>query len=47
MVWTDALQVGVMIAGAITVAVLGTYQLGGMSKIWNKAIDAGRIQFLK
>jgi len=46
-VWTDALQVGVMIAGAITVAALGTYQLGGMSEIWNKAIDAGRIQFLK
>ncbi|GAB1864998.1 Sodium-coupled monocarboxylate transporter 1 [Camponotus japonicus] len=45
-VWTDALQVGVMIAGAITVAALGTYQLGGMSEIWNKAVDAGRIQFL-
>lgn len=45
-VWTDALQVGVMIAGAISVAALGTYQLGGMSEIWNKAIDAGRIEFL-
>lgn len=45
-VWTDALQVGVMIAAAISVASIGTYQLGGMSEIWNKAVDAGRIEFL-
>ncbi|XP_029174908.1 sodium-coupled monocarboxylate transporter 1 [Nylanderia fulva] len=45
-VWTDALQVGVMIAAAISVAAIGTYQLGGMSEIWNKAVDAGRIEFL-
>lgn len=45
-VWTDALQVGVMIAAAISVTAIGTYQLGGMSEIWNKAVDAGRIEFL-
>ncbi|TGZ50822.1 sodium-coupled monocarboxylate transporter 1-like [Temnothorax curvispinosus] len=44
-VWTDALQVGVMIAGAISVAALGTYQMGGVSEIWNRAIDADRIEF--
>lgn len=47
MVWTDALQVGVMIAAAISVTALGTYQMGGMSEIWNKAVKAGRIEFLK
>lgn len=47
MVWTDALQVGVMIAAVISVAALGTYQMGGMSEIWNRAIDADRIQFFK
>jgi len=45
-VWTDALQVGVMIAAVITVASLGTYQMGA-SKIWNRAIDANRIEFFK
>ncbi|XP_011054030.1 PREDICTED: sodium-coupled monocarboxylate transporter 1-like isoform X1 [Acromyrmex echinatior] len=43
-VWTDALQVGVMIAAVITVASLGTYQMGA-SEIWNRAIDAKRIEF--
>ncbi|KAL0102303.1 hypothetical protein PUN28_018672 [Cardiocondyla obscurior] len=44
-VWTDALQVGVMIAAVISVTALGTYQIGA-SEIWNKAIEAKRIQFL-
>jgi Na+/proline symporter len=46
-VWTDALQVGVMIAAMVSVTALGTYQLGGMSKVWNKAVDANRIEFFK
>ncbi|XP_072747125.1 sodium-coupled monocarboxylate transporter 2 isoform X2 [Anoplolepis gracilipes] len=45
-VWTDALQVGVMIAGVLSVTALGTYHMGGMSAIWDKAVDAGRIEFL-
>ncbi|XP_011694864.1 PREDICTED: sodium-coupled monocarboxylate transporter 1-like [Wasmannia auropunctata] len=44
-VWTDALQVGVMIAAVISVAALGTYQMGGVSEIWNRATDANRIEF--
>ncbi|XP_067213503.1 sodium-coupled monocarboxylate transporter 1-like isoform X2 [Linepithema humile] len=44
-VWTDALQVGVMIAAVISVAALGTHQIGA-SEIWDKAVNAGRIQFL-
>lgn len=44
-VWTDALQVGVMIAAVISIAVLGTYQMGA-SEIWNKALSNGRIEFL-
>jgi len=46
-VWTDALQVGVMIAAVISVTALGTYQMGGVSEIWNKAVDANRIEFFK
>ncbi|XP_011869219.1 PREDICTED: sodium-coupled monocarboxylate transporter 1 [Vollenhovia emeryi] len=44
-VWTDALQVGVMIAAVISVTALGTYQMGGVSKIWSRAADANRIEF--
>ncbi|XP_020284757.1 sodium-coupled monocarboxylate transporter 1 isoform X2 [Pseudomyrmex gracilis] len=43
-VWTDALQVGVMIAGVISVTALGTYQMGA-TEIWNKALDAKRVEF--
>ncbi|XP_017888479.1 sodium-coupled monocarboxylate transporter 1 [Ceratina calcarata] len=44
-VWTDALQVGVMIAGVLTVTALGTYQIGA-AEIWKRAQETGRIQFL-
>jgi len=46
-IWTDALQVGVMITAMISVTALGTYQLGGISKVWSKATDAKRIEFFK
>ncbi|XP_001599548.1 sodium-coupled monocarboxylate transporter 2 [Nasonia vitripennis] len=45
-VWTDALQVGVMVAAVVVVTALGTYQVGGPSIIWQKATDANRIVFL-
>ena len=44
-VWTDALQVAVMVAGVLTVSVLGTYQLG-VAEIWSEALKANRIEFL-
>jgi len=45
-VWTDALQVGVMIAAVISVTALGTYQMG-VSEIWNRASEFNRIEFFK
>lgn len=47
MVWTDALQVGVMVAAVISVTVLGTYQIGGVSEVWSRAAELDRIEFLK
>ncbi|XP_034950469.1 sodium-coupled monocarboxylate transporter 1-like [Chelonus insularis] len=44
-VWTDAFQVGIMIAAVLTVTSLGTYQLGGTAEVWKRALDAKRIQF--
>ncbi|XP_024939182.1 sodium-coupled monocarboxylate transporter 2 isoform X2 [Cephus cinctus] len=45
-VWTDTLQVGVMITAVIVVTGLGTYHVGGFQKVWQKAEQADRIQFL-
>ena len=44
-VWTDALQVLVMVAGMLTVTVLGTYRIGA-AEIWKRAQDVNRIEFL-
>ncbi|XP_033191923.1 sodium-coupled monocarboxylate transporter 1 [Bombus vancouverensis nearcticus] len=44
-VWTDALQVGVMIAAVLTVSILGTYQMGA-AEIWKMSLEANRIEFL-
>ncbi|XP_029048818.1 sodium-coupled monocarboxylate transporter 1-like isoform X1 [Osmia bicornis bicornis] len=44
-VWTDALQVAVMVAGMLTVTVLGTYRIGA-AEIWKRAQDVNRIEFL-
>ncbi|CAK9797564.1 Sodium-coupled monocarboxylate transporter 1 [Anthophora plagiata] len=44
-VWTDALQVGVMIAAVLTVCVLGTYEIGA-AEIWKRSQNANRIEFL-
>ncbi|KZC10219.1 Sodium-coupled monocarboxylate transporter 1 [Dufourea novaeangliae] len=44
-VWTDALQVTVMVAGVLTVTALGTYKLGA-TEIWTAASNANRIEFL-
>ncbi|XP_076618396.1 sodium-coupled monocarboxylate transporter 1 [Colletes latitarsis] len=44
-VWTDALQVAIMVSGVLTVCILGTYQLGA-AKIWKEALATKRIEFL-
>ncbi|XP_054002118.1 sodium-coupled monocarboxylate transporter 1-like [Hylaeus anthracinus] len=44
-VWTDMMQVAVMIFGVLTVCVLGTYQLDA-AKIWKEASNTNRIEFL-
>ena len=46
-VWTDALQVGVMVAAVIVITGLGTFQVGGFSEVWQRAIEANRIEFFK
>ena len=47
MVWTDVFQSIVMIAGLIAVAVSGTYQVGGVKKVWEINEKYDRLNFFK
>lgn len=47
MVWTDAIQIILMIIGIFTVAIVGTYQAGGVETIWERNKQSGRIDFFK
>lgn len=45
-VWTDALQMTIMVMGLACVVALGTAKVGSVSDVWMKASEGGRIQFL-
>ncbi|XP_006111564.2 sodium-coupled monocarboxylate transporter 2 [Pelodiscus sinensis] len=42
-VWTDAFQLVVMVAGFLTVLIQGTVQNGGPSNIWENAMNGSRL----
>ncbi|CAG5104220.1 Similar to Slc5a6: Sodium-dependent multivitamin transporter (Rattus norvegicus) [Cotesia congregata] len=44
-VWTDTIQTLVMYGGTITICIIGTYQVGGVAKVWERNNESGRIQF--
>ncbi|XP_046396600.1 sodium-coupled monocarboxylate transporter 1-like [Ischnura elegans] len=44
-VWTDALQTAMMFLSTGTVVVLGTHAVGGLSTVWKRSEDSGRIEF--
>lgn len=37
------LQATVMIGSVVLVAVLGVYQTGGFTEVWDRAVEGGRI----
>ncbi|XP_069123546.1 sodium-coupled monocarboxylate transporter 1-like isoform X2 [Argopecten irradians] len=43
--WTDTFQVGVMLAGLITILIQGSIEVGGFAKAWQISYDSGRIVF--
>ncbi|KAL7298372.1 hypothetical protein TKK_0008713 [Trichogramma kaykai] len=45
-VWTDTLQVVVMVVAVMVVTGLGTYQVGGPTAVWQRALEAKRVEFL-
>ncbi|CAG0887133.1 unnamed protein product [Darwinula stevensoni] len=45
-VWTDVLQSVFMFVGLLCVIIIGADHAGGMSRVWGKAEESGRINFL-
>lgn len=46
-VWTDTIQFTVTVGSIATVFILGTIQLGGLGKVWNKAIEGERLDIFE
>lgn len=46
-VWTDTLQMILMIFGVLTVAIMGTREVGGVNNVWKRNEESGRIDFFK
>ncbi|XP_066599896.1 sodium-coupled monocarboxylate transporter 1-like [Prorops nasuta] len=44
-VWTDTLQVAIMILAMLAVAIIGTWSLDGPTRIWKTAEEMNRIEF--
>lgn len=47
MVWTDVFQAIVMVAGLITVFVVGTVKVGGFNKVWEINKERDRLTFFE
>ena len=47
MVWTDVFQSVIMLAGLLIVAVRGSLEVGGLSKVWEINKKHGRINFFE
>ncbi|CAB3369932.1 Hypothetical predicted protein [Cloeon dipterum] len=44
-VWTDTLQTFAMIIGVVVVVILGTIEVGGVTEVFNRADESGRLVF--
>ena len=46
-VWTDTLQVCIMVLGVVTVVVKGTIDVGGFGEVWRRGVEGKRIEFFE
>ena len=46
-VWTDAVQVLILLVGLVVIAVVGAQKQGGARAVWDTAQRGGRINFIK
>lgn len=42
-VWTDVVQAGVMVISIVLIACYGIASVGGLTEVWNRAVDGGRL----
>ena len=43
--WTDAIQMGIVMIGTLTIAIMGSDQVGGPSKVWDIVKEDNRLNF--
>lgn len=46
-VHTDAWQICIMFVSVVVVTIIGTWNIGGPAKVFEKAFEGGRIDFFK
>lgn len=46
-VWTDVLQMILMIVGAFSVMIIGVHKAGGIENVWGTNEMAGRVKFFQ
>ena len=44
-IWTDTIQMAVMLAGQIAIVVQGSLRMGGISEVFRVAQEGGRLNF--
>ena len=44
-IWTDTLQMLIMVIGFLSVIIKASFDSGGFASIWQKAYRGGRIEF--
>ena len=47
MIWTDVFQASIMLAGLVTVAIVGSMEVGGITRVWEINRDYGRLNFFE
>ena len=43
--WTDAVQMAIVMGGTLTIAIMGANQVGGPSEVWEIVKEDNRINF--
>ena len=47
MIWTDAVQMAIVMGGTMAIAIIGTDKVGGSSEVWDIVNEDNRINFNK
>ncbi|XP_025829264.1 sodium-coupled monocarboxylate transporter 1-like [Agrilus planipennis] len=45
-IWTDTWQIVIMFISVVVIVILGTVTIGGVTVVWNRSVEGGRISFL-